>query len=95
MAERRTLQTVSVMAAPGSSPGIVPAIHVFMAAPRKKGVDARNECGHDEQTKFALRLMALIAVLGFAAAPAEAQSVADFYRGKTITMAVGTSPGGD
>src|SRR3954468_3929321 len=26
---------------------------------------------------------------------AEAQSVADFYRGKTITMAVGTSPGGD
>jgi tripartite-type tricarboxylate transporter receptor subunit TctC len=30
-----------------------------------------------------------------AAAPANAQSVADFYRGKTITMAVGTSPGGD
>src|SRR4051812_45811230 len=29
------------------------------------------------------------------AMPAEAQSVADFYRGKTITMAVGTSPGGD
>ena len=27
--------------------------------------------------------------------PAKAQSVADFYRGKTITMAVGTSPGGD
>src|SRR5438034_8967871 len=26
---------------------------------------------------------------------AAAQSVADFYRGKTITMAVGTSPGGD
>ena len=29
------------------------------------------------------------------AAPATAQSVADFYRGKTVTMAVGTSPGGD
>ena len=29
------------------------------------------------------------------AVPASAQSVADFYRGKTITMAVGTSPGGD
>src|SRR5262249_61145330 len=29
------------------------------------------------------------------AAPAAGQSVADFYRGKTITMAVGTSPGGD
>ena len=28
-------------------------------------------------------------------APAAAQAVADFYRGKTITMAVGTSPGGD
>ena len=29
------------------------------------------------------------------AMPAKAQSVADFYRGKTITMVVGTSPGGD
>src|SRR5690349_16015259 len=29
------------------------------------------------------------------ATPVKAQSVADFYRGKTITMAVGTSPGGD
>jgi tripartite-type tricarboxylate transporter receptor subunit TctC len=28
-------------------------------------------------------------------APAAAQSVADFYKGKSITMAVGTSPGGD
>ena len=27
--------------------------------------------------------------------PACAQNVADFYRGKSITMAVGTSPGGD
>ena len=95
MAKRRTLQTVSVMAAPGSSPGVVPAIHVFRAASRKKGVDARNECGHDEPAKLALRLFPLLAVLGFAAAPAEAQSFADFYRGKTITMAVGTSPGGD
>jgi tripartite-type tricarboxylate transporter receptor subunit TctC len=33
--------------------------------------------------------------LAAAAAPAAAQTVADFYRGKTITMAVGTSPGGD
>ena len=29
------------------------------------------------------------------ALPASAQSVQNFYRGKTITMAVGTSPGGD
>ena len=34
-------------------------------------------------------------MLAAAASPAPAQSVADFYRGKTITMAVGTSPGGD
>src|SRR4051812_3108465 len=34
-------------------------------------------------------------MLALAASPVAAQSVADFYRGKTITMAVGTSPGGD
>jgi hypothetical protein len=27
--------------------GLVPAIHVLLAAV-KKGVDARNKCGHDE-----------------------------------------------
>src|SRR5262249_8718328 len=42
-----------------------------------------------------LPLFPFLVVLGLASAPAEAQSVADFYRGKTITMAVGTSPGGD
>lgn len=42
-------------------------------------------------------LVALITALQSIApaAPALAQSVADFYHGKTITMAVGTSPGGD
>ena len=41
-------------------------------------------------------LFTLIAVLPtLAASGASAQSVADFYRGKNITMAVGTSPGGD
>jgi tripartite-type tricarboxylate transporter receptor subunit TctC len=42
-------------------------------------------------------LFALFTALPVAAlaVPAAAQSVADFYRGKTITMAVGTSPGGD
>jgi tripartite-type tricarboxylate transporter receptor subunit TctC len=38
---------------------------------------------------------AALAMLALAVAPGNAQSVADFYRGKTITMAVGTSPGGD
>src|SRR5437773_12032442 len=42
-----------------------------------------------------LALLTALSVLAFAAAPAAAQSVADFYRGKTITMVVGTSPGGD
>ena len=37
----------------------------------------------------------LAVVSALAAQPATAQSVADFYRGKTITMVVGTSPGGD
>src|SRR5438046_2127069 len=41
-----------------------------------------------------LALLTALSVLAFAAAPAAAQSVADFYRGKTITMVVGTSPGG-
>jgi hypothetical protein len=25
----------------------VPAIHVYLAVPRKQDVDARNKCGHD------------------------------------------------
>jgi tripartite-type tricarboxylate transporter receptor subunit TctC len=37
----------------------------------------------------------LMAPSVLAAPPAAAQSVEEFYRGKTITMAVGTSPGGD
>ncbi len=40
--------------------------------------------------------LALIAVLlALAETPAAAQQAADFYRGKTITAVVGTSPGGD
>src|SRR5438132_12676945 len=42
-----------------------------------------------------LALLTALSVLAFAAALVAAQSVADFYRGKTITMVVGTSPGGD
>jgi tripartite-type tricarboxylate transporter receptor subunit TctC len=36
-----------------------------------------------------------LTALALAASPAAAQSVEEFYRGKTITMTVGTSPGGD
>ncbi len=38
--------------------------------------------------------LAGLAVSAFSAAPAMAQSVADFYKGKTITLWVGYSPGG-
>jgi tripartite-type tricarboxylate transporter receptor subunit TctC len=40
-------------------------------------------------------VLPLAALVAPAKAQSPAQSVADFYRGKTITMAVGTSPGGD
>jgi tripartite-type tricarboxylate transporter receptor subunit TctC len=39
-------------------------------------------------------ILALVATLAFWAAPAAAQSVADFYRGKTVTIVVSTSTGG-
>jgi tripartite-type tricarboxylate transporter receptor subunit TctC len=40
-------------------------------------------------------LVLLAVFVPLLAVPAAAQPVADFYRGKTITMATGTSPGGD
>jgi tripartite-type tricarboxylate transporter receptor subunit TctC len=40
-------------------------------------------------------VLTALPVLALAVAPAAAQTVADFYRGKTLTMVVGTSPGGD
>ncbi len=39
-------------------------------------------------------MAAVFAALMLAASPAQAQSVADFYRGKTITMVVPADPGG-
>src|SRR6185295_17398379 len=42
-----------------------------------------------------LASLTAVPVLAGAAAPAAAQSVADFYRGKNLNMLVGTSPGGD
>jgi tripartite-type tricarboxylate transporter receptor subunit TctC len=40
-------------------------------------------------------LLAALPALSLVVSPAGAQSVEEFYRGKTITMTVGTSPGGD
>jgi tripartite-type tricarboxylate transporter receptor subunit TctC len=40
------------------------------------------------------RLVPIVAALALPA-PASAQSVADFYRGKTVSMVIATSPGGD
>jgi len=42
-----------------------------------------------------LSLLACLLLTPFAAAPAAADPVADFYRGKTLTMVIATSPGGD
>lgn len=84
-------------------PALVPVIRVFaptLTLSRVRGegrvgdVDARNNCGHANRVKYAL-LFSTLALLAFPAAAVKAQSVADFYRGKSITMAVGTSPGGD
>jgi len=36
----------------------------------------------------------LLAIAGLAAQPAQAQSVADFYKGKTVSIIIGGSPGG-
>src|SRR5438477_9247582 len=47
------------------------------------------------QRRILITLFAAMPVVALAASGAVAQAVADFYRGKTITMAVGTSPGGD
>src|SRR6516164_6964129 len=45
--------------------------------------------------RFAMALLALVALGGsLAPAPARAESVADFYRGKQIILMVGSSPGG-
>src|SRR5947199_6392398 len=41
------------------------------------------------------KLVALTSVLVFACAPATADSVADFYKGKQIRFIVRTTPGGD
>jgi len=52
------------------------------------------DAGEEAMARILLMLFTAVPVAALAA-PAAGQSVADFYRGKTITMAVGTSPGGD
>jgi tripartite-type tricarboxylate transporter receptor subunit TctC len=47
----------------------------------------------DRSRRFLIATAALT-ILGTSAAPAAAQSVADFYRGRQITFMVGSSPGG-
>jgi tripartite-type tricarboxylate transporter receptor subunit TctC len=41
------------------------------------------------------RALSLLALLGLVIAPAAADPIADFYSGKSMTMVVATSPGGD
>jgi tripartite-type tricarboxylate transporter receptor subunit TctC len=44
--------------------------------------------------KSLLATLASFAIMIFIVAPVQAQSVADFYRGKTVSMLIGGSPGG-
>src|ERR1700732_4491709 len=61
--------------------------------PQRRAMLRHLEC--DRPRIFPPALAALVFIGGaITAAPAAAQSVADFYRGKQITFMVGSSPGG-
>jgi tripartite-type tricarboxylate transporter receptor subunit TctC len=62
---------------------------------RKRRIRSIMQCFLDRgrPCRFLMAAFALVFV-GTSAAPAAAQSVADFYRGKQITFMVGSSPGG-
>ena len=64
----------------------------------REGVDGRDGClvrGHDGVARSRLPTQLSLALfLGILAAPAHAQSVADFYRDKTVTIMVSAGAGG-
>ena len=45
-------------------------------------------------TRATVSALVVLAIMPFLAAPASAQSVADFYKGKTVAILMGTGPGG-
>ena len=58
-------------------------------------VDGRDKPGHDDVARSQLPIQLSLALfLGVLAAPAHAQSVDDFYRGKTVTIMVSAGAGG-
>jgi len=79
--------------------GLVPATHVVSFGANKTWM-SRSKAS--EATLFFERLcpgmtwrgVALLAALVFAVAPARAESVEEFYRGKSITLVIGYSVGG-
>jgi tripartite-type tricarboxylate transporter receptor subunit TctC len=82
--------------------GLVPAIHAFAALTGRKDVNARDKRGHRAAPlSFHLDALSCCAALIFAvstllpfSAPARADPVEDFYRGKTINMIIGYGVGG-
>src|SRR5215470_12995402 len=64
------------------------------AARARAGRGLRPHAGGAAVSGAARRLLALVGALLWLAPAAAAQSVEDFYKGRTVTLLVGTSPGG-
>ncbi len=76
-----------------SCPGLTRASTSFL--PRvTKDVDGRVKPGHDEEIRCAVLGAFLGLALTLHAFPAHAQSVEEFYKGKTINLVIGYSVGG-
>ena len=70
-------------------------IFSLLVSEGKSGRDARPPGVRTPRIVLLVTLgAALVAALAAAPQPAAAQSVEQFYRGRTVTLVVGTSPGG-
>ena len=79
-------QTVDVIA------GVDPAIH-RPAKSLAKRMDPRAKRAGDGRVRWTIVLL-LSALFAVSLSPAKADPVADFYKGKTVSMAVGSPAGG-
>ena len=78
-------------------PALVAGIHVFLRQFTKEDVDGRDKPGHDAETKTGeLMKRTIVALLCALAAPsvAAADPVADFYRGRTISLLIASGAAG-
>ena len=62
---------------------------------RRQAVQPRPEAGEDDSVTMKSVLSAALLLSLLATAPAAADPVAGFYRGKSVSMIIATSPGGD